>query len=254
MQHGTLDYRKGMPTQEFAEALKEKLLRHKVLVVSGVDPTVEQRPFWDEVSDLAGEVIPIDEQISGVKTGGKWLEIRYDPSIKNAYRYANIAQPMHTDGSHISNAPDIYFFYCVRQASAGGETTFIDSTELTELLAKLDPGLLRALRETPVCFSKAGDEKTRPILGEDRHGLQLTWNYYCVSPDERPEVKDLAERFHAFLQAEVAGRRVMPVRLEPGQAVFFHDERLLHGRNGFEASQRDDRFFWKTGFRFKLYH
>ncbi|MFO0602593.1 MAG: TauD/TfdA family dioxygenase [Polyangiales bacterium] len=255
MQHGTLEYRKGMSTREFGEALREVLLKHKVMVASGVDPTVEQRPFWDEVSELAGEVIHIAERPTGEKTGDKWMEIRYDPSIKNAYRHANIAQPMHTDGSYLSNAPDVMFFYCIKQASAGGETTFLDSAELVDILEKKDPALLADLRTTPVRFSKAGDEKTRPIISEDRHGLLLTWNYHCVDPDETPAVKDLAERFHAFLQREVvAEKRALPILLQPGEAVFFHDERLIHGRNAFDAHERNDRFFWKTGFRFAKYH
>jgi|GEM_PF-652673 len=255
MEHGRLDYRKGMSTREFAEALRDELLAHKVMVVTNVDPTVEQRPFWDEVSEMAGEVIAIAEQPSGEKTGDKWMEIRYDPAIKNAYRHANIAQPMHTDGSYLSNAPDIMFFYCVRQASAGGETTFIDSMEFVDVLQQKDPSLYTALRETPVHFSKAGDEKRRPIITEDRHGLVMTWNYHCVDPNESPAVKDLAERLHAFLQREVVSeRRTMPILLQPGEAVFFHDERVLHGRNSFDAQERNDRFFWKTGFRFAKYH
>ena len=101
----------------------------------------------------------------------------------------------------------------------------------------------------------ADDQKTRPILAEDAHGLVVTWNYHCVDPHESPAVKDLAERFHAFLQREVVGeRRTLPVLLQPGQAVFFHDERVIHGRNAFDATERNDRFFWKTGFRFAKYH
>ena len=68
-----------------------------------------------------------------------------------------------------------------------------------------------------------------------------------------PEVKDLAERLHAFLNAEVVNaKRTLPILLQPGEAVFFHDERVIHGRNSFDAKERNDRFFWKTGFRFKL--
>lgn len=251
MEHGTLEYREGVSTEEFAAALRDKLLNHKVLVVSNVDPTKEQRPFWDAVSERAGEVVALAEVPSGEKTGEKWMEIRYDPDIKNAYRHANIAQPMHTDGSYLSNAPDVVFFYCLRQASSGGETTFLDSVELVDVLRQRDPGLLSELRETPIVFSKAGDRKVRPAIGEDAQGLVMTWNYHCVDPDETPAVKALVERYHAFLNRYVVGeRRTMPVRLQPGQAVFFHDERVIHGRNAFEATQRNDRFFWKTGFKF----
>jgi alpha-ketoglutarate-dependent taurine dioxygenase len=252
MEHGTLEYRKDIGTREFGAALRDKLLKHKVLVVAGVDPTIEQRPFWDEVSELAGDVVNLAEVPSGEKTGEKWMEIRYDPAIQNAYRHSANAQPMHTDGSYLSNAPDVVFFYCIKQASRGGETTFLDSTELVDVLQRDDVGLLRALRETPIHFSKADDEKTRPVITEDAAGIVMTWNYHCVDPNVRPEVKDLTERFHAFLQRHVVeAKRAMPVLLQPGQAVFFHDERLIHGRNAFDASARNDRFFWKTGFKFR---
>jgi alpha-ketoglutarate-dependent taurine dioxygenase len=252
MKHGSVDYREGMPTAEFASELRRALEGYKVVVASGIDPTKEQRPFWDDVSEKVGDVMAIDERVTGEKTGERWIEIRFDPSIENAYRYSKNAQPLHTDGSYHRDPPDVFFFYCLRQASAGGATTFIDSEELSALLDKEDRGLARAVRETPVHFSKGGDEKTRPILGSDARGLLMTWNYHCVDPGESPEVKDLAERFHSFLQRKVVGEeRTLPVTLQPGQAVFFHDERLLHGRNAFSASAQGDRFFWKTGFKFR---
>jgi alpha-ketoglutarate-dependent taurine dioxygenase len=252
VKHGVVEYRDGMPLAEFAAEIRHALLTHKVLVTSGVDPTREQRPFWDEVSEAAGDVVAIDERVGGEKTGERWLEIRYDPAVANAYRYSRNAQPLHTDGSYLGNAPDVMFFYCVRQAAAGGATTFIDSQDLIDLVGREDAGLFRALRETPVKFSKAGDEKTRPILGEDAFGPQLTWNYYCMDPNERPEVKDLVERFHSFLEGRIVGEeRTMPIRLRPGEAVFFQDERLLHGRNAFSAQEKGDRFMWKTGFKFR---
>ena len=252
MKHGIVQYREGIAPSEFAALLRSALLSNKVVVASGIDPTREQRPFWDEVSDLTGQCMQIGEQPSGERTGEKWMEVRYDPRFPNAYRHSKNAQPMHTDGSYWSDAPDVVFFYCLRQASAGGETTFLDSLELIDLLKAKDRELFQALESTPIKFSKADDFKTRPVITHDAVGPIMTWNYHCVDPNESPEVKALAERFHSFLQREVvAEKRALPIHLQPGQAVFFHDERLIHGRNAFSASQENDRFFWKTGFKFK---
>jgi alpha-ketoglutarate-dependent taurine dioxygenase len=252
VKHGIVEYREGMPPAEFVAPLRQALLEHKVVVASGVDPTREQRPFWDEVSEQVGECIHTAERLNGEKSGEKWTEIRFDPAISNAYRYSKNAQPLHTDGSYQRNAPDVMFFYCVRAAPVGGATTFIDSLELLDFVGREDAGLLRALRETPVKFSKAGDERTRPIFGEDALGPVFTWNYYCVDPGEPAEVKALAERFHALLERRVVGEeRTTPILLRPGEAVFFHDSRLLHGRNAFSALQENDRFFWKAGFKFQ---
>lgn len=252
MQRATVWFREGTTAAEFADTLRTALLHNKLVVTKGLDASREQRPFWDDVTERAGEVISLGERPSGEKTGEKWLEIRYDPAIKNAYRHANIAQPMHTDGSYLSNAPDVVFFYCLHQASSGGETTFFDSEALIDLLSKSDKPLLRDLMTTAVKFSKVDDHKTRKIIDEDNLGPVLNWNYYCIDPASPPEHKALAERFHDFLETRVVGEnQALPVRLEPGHAVFFHDERLIHGRNAFDAKLANDRFFWKTAFRLR---
>lgn len=239
----------GESAKDFAERIRHGLSRAKLILTKGVPPDEDARPFWDTVSETLGECLLIAEDAqTGNKLGQKWMEIRYDPKFPNAYRHSKNAQPLHTDGSYVSNAPEITFFYCLKQARAGGETTFIDSTDVCELLRAEDPGLLTALRATPVVFSKADDRRRRKIIDEDAEGLVMNWNYYCVDPAEPAEVKDLAERFHAFCQTRIVGeRRTYPLRLEPGHAVFFRDERLLHGRNSFDASDANDRFFWKGG-------
>lgn len=251
MEPSKVSYRKSMTNGEFASEIREALLRSKLVVTSGVEASATQMAFWDDVSEQSGSgcVMFGEDYKTGRKLGLKWQEIRYDGSIQNAYRYSKNAQPLHTDGSYLAEGPEIVFFFCVKQASAGGETTFIDSAELIELLDKRDRGLLTALQQTPVHFSKAEEHKTRPIIHEDGLGALMTWNYYCVDPSEPADTKLLAERFHTFLQEQVVGQqRIVPVRLAPGEAVFFHDERLLHGRNAFEAAARDDRFLLKTAF------
>ena len=32
-----------------------------------------------------------------------WMEVRFDPKIKNAYRHSSNSQPLHTDGSYIKS-------------------------------------------------------------------------------------------------------------------------------------------------------
>jgi len=37
----------------------------------------------------------------------------------------------------------------------------------------------------------------------------------------------------------------VPIKLAPGDAVVWKDERLLHGRNAFQADKMGERFLWK---------
>jgi alpha-ketoglutarate-dependent taurine dioxygenase len=63
-----------------------------------------------------------------------------------------------------------------------------------------------------------------------------------VDEQNTPEAKDLCLRFHQFLEERIhhAGI-VLPLTLQPGEAVFFHDERLLHGRYAFFTDAKGGR-------------
>jgi alpha-ketoglutarate-dependent taurine dioxygenase len=251
MRHATITYLPGMSHQEFAAIIRDSLTRSKLVVTRGVDPTVDQRPFWDVVSESCGKgCVQLGEDFkTGDKSGSKWNEIRYDGSIQNAFRYSRNAQPLHTDGAYLAASPEIVFFYCIRQASAGGETVFLDSSRLISMLAGKEPDLLDQLRSVPVLFSKAKERKIRTIIGKDDMGDLLTWNYFTVDRSVGPEIRIMADHFQKFLEDEVVKRGLTyPVLLKPGDAVFFHDQRQLHGRNAFEAHEKDDRYLLKTAF------
>lgn len=250
MEHLSVDYRQGMPIAEFAAQIRDALGRSKLVVTTGVEPSANSTIFWDQVSEQIGSPChQFQEDMTGARTGEKWQEIRYNPDVQNSYRYGKNAQPLHTDGSYMKNGPGVVFFFCIKAAPSGGATTFIDSEELVSSLRKGDPELLRDLERTSVHFSKASEHKTRPIISTDSEGLLLTWNYYCVDATEPAFNKALAERFHQFLQQKiVAARRLTPVALRAGEAVFFKDERLLHGRDAFLAERHDDRFLLKSAF------
>jgi alpha-ketoglutarate-dependent taurine dioxygenase len=246
-----LEYSSDQPAASFAERIRDGLLRGRVVITRGVDPKIDQKPFWDEVSESVGTGCYefCEDYRTGLRTGEKWQEIRFDPAIQNAYRYSKNAQPLHTDGSYNADGPEIVFFYCIKAARSGGATTFIDGPDLVELLRREERALYEDLVKTPVLFSKANDNKRRPIVSEDARGPLFTWNYYCVDPSEPPEIKELAERFHGYLQRRVVGDKLtLPICLSPGEAVFFHDERLLHGRDAFEAEAPGDRFLLKSAF------
>lgn len=106
--------------------------------------------------------------------------------------------------------------------------------------------MLRELRELPITFfSRNGYGRTRPVLTEDAFGPVLAWNYYRVERTS-DAVANLAERFRSFLEEKVVGGGlVSSVRLARGEALFFKDERLLHGRYSFMANAVAERHLRK---------
>jgi hypothetical protein len=213
------------------------------------------RSFYDAATEKVGKCVLIGEDFTkgGVQTGEKWLEIRYDHDIPDlaAYRHSKNAQPLHTDESYISDPADIMFFYCVNRAEFGGATTFIDGPALVEHLKNYDLQLFEDLTKTEVCYKKADQFRTRPIITFDSKGVPMfNYNYYCVSREETEFNKQLNQRFFNYLEDQVAhSYMVTEVYLAPGESVAWWDEYVLHGRNSFKAEKTNDRYIWKAGIK-----
>ena len=237
---------------EFGSLVRDQLDSTKVVHVTGLEPSVNQRDFYERVCDRIGlPILADDDATTGAKNGGRWTDVQYNQDLETYFRHSKTAQPLHTDSSYEDVSHDVVMLYCCRQAPEGGESVFLDSIDLIYHLNAKQPALLDALQSTSLRFQKGATYKTRPVIGYDARGPVLTWNYYRARP-ERPHDKALVEGLHAFLSDYVVGGgRAFVRRLEPGEAVFFKDERLLHGRNAFTARSNGDRLFWKAAIRIR---
>jgi alpha-ketoglutarate-dependent taurine dioxygenase len=233
---------------ETKEAVGDLLQKYKLVHLIDCDSNLNLHDYFTELSDFLGLVINMDEdRITGERTGKRWIDIAYDPEYPDKYRSSNTRQPLHTDNSYLNHHDAVNYFYCLSQAQVGGATFFLDSELLIEVL-ELDNEhqLLEDLKTIPVCFSKEGVSKTKPIITEDELGLRLNYNYYPLDKDNTPEAKDLVERFQFFLEDRIQNSGICTdVLLRKGDAVFFHDERVLHGRNAFFTSNKGDRVLIK---------
>lgn len=226
----------------------------KVVVVNPTSPVLDVRGFYEGLFPYLGRPAFLAEDATVTKrnqqrTGEIWMQIRYDPSIQNAYRHSANAQPLHTDGSYIPDFPNSSFLACVANSGEGGETVFIDSLVLVEVLAEEAPELLQAIQSHKVLHSRSGDQRSEEILKELKGNWLLNWNYYCVSDDNSKEVICLSEDFQQFLlNSKGVEQSLVNVKLEPGQAVMWKDSEVLHGRNAFSADKAGERFIWKCAF------
>lgn len=240
-----------------ASELKNSIPEYVLIHLANFTFDVSSKQFYESVSDMMGEVQPIDEdKKTGEQTGERWIDITFDPAEPNKYRSSKTRQPYHTDDSYIEvkgAEGRVTFFYCESQADNGGATTFLNSDVILDSI-KLDGEfqLLEDIRKIPVKFSKGGIEKVRTILNEDETGKIWTWNWHCVDNKNTPEALDTARRFHEFLENRMLMSGLADsVLLKPGEAVFFHDHRLLHGRNAFFTKEFGGRKLIKGAFVLK---
>ncbi len=255
-----MNYFKKIDYKNFANAfgeLQNDIPNYQVIHLADFTFDVSTDEFYRSVSDRLGEPQPIDEdKQTGSLTGERWIDITFDPAEPNKYRSSNTRQPFHTDDSYIEITGAegrVTFFYCESQASIGGATTFLKSDDIIGAL-KFDQEfqLLEDIQKIPIKFSKSDSVKVRPILNEDNAGKIWNWNWHCVEKNNTPEALYVAKRFHNFLENRIlmAGL-ALSVHLMPGEAVFFHDHRLLHGRNAFFTKEPGGRKLIKGAFVLK---
>lgn len=231
------------------DGLRKLLSENKVVVLRSSTNEDSSLNYFEPFCEQVGSIIDLDEDLkSGVPTGKRWIDITYDPAITDRYRTAPVAQPLHTDYSYIDIPDVIQFIYCVSQARLGGATTFINADMVVQLLELSgEQKLLIELCELPVTFRKAERKRRIPILRRLNDGWHFNWNYFCLDTDASPEEVQLVETFHAFLQNRVVPSGLLTsARLEKGDAVFFHDELVLHGRNAYFAAEKGERTLLKS--------
>ena len=236
--------------ESFPAQMKEALLQNKIVHLTGIPEGTDYKAYYSALVDSLGEIVNVDEDINtgNSKSNERWTDVRYDKNNDFTFRHANTRQPLHTDAAYVNFDLDVNFFFCMENAEVGGATTFFDSDDLIKVLEKFEPALYEKLKRVEVDFGKGDDQrKRRKIIDKDQRGIKLNWNYFRVMPDNTREAIEMCEEFHKFLENKVvAGGLLTGVYLKPGEAAFFQDDRILHGRNSFYG----DRNLIKGGFNF----
>ncbi|MCB9205113.1 MAG: TauD/TfdA family dioxygenase [Flavobacteriales bacterium] len=182
---------------------------------------------------LSNEDTRTGELIAKTWTNIEFLEKeRYD-----SYKHSNHYQPLHTDYGYFSIEVDISVLFCVAQATLGGSTFFISVGQLVEILSFHHPKLFEKLTALPVQFGRGEhplSNNTDCVLSKVEGKWRINWNFYRVKDSNSEEVISMAADFKAFLEEQIVlGNLVSYIRLNPGEAVFFHDRAVLHGRCAF---------------------
>lgn len=244
----------GMTPAATRAAIGPAFAKAKVLKIAGFKAPGDPLVFWHEAGCAVGEPAKFLEASSGevqatAQYNGHWMDVRFEPDKLDTYRHANVGQPLHSDGAYAHVVQDIGLFYLEKQASEGGESLFVDAADIASRSARLNPQLHHDLFNMPLKFGKGATGRTVPILREVEGRLKINWNWFRVLPDQGEAQAKLREDFRLFLESMVqTSPAIAAFRLNAGEAVFFRDDEVLHGRRGYAAKVSGDRLLWKTYF------
>ncbi|EFL04403.1 MULTISPECIES: TauD/TfdA family dioxygenase [Actinomycetes] len=224
------------PGGDTVDVVGEALAEHKVVVLRRAADVDSDAFYWRLASALGHFHFHFrDEDPGGLDKPGR-LDIRYDPDLAagSRYRYGNGRMPLHVDGVYSDVDFDVFFIRCRAAARFGGATFAVDGTTVVEYLSASDPALLRALLNVEVRFSKGERVVTRRVIDYEGGDPVFNWSSTRVAGDNPPEVVRMCARFADFCEQRlVDGGLVEQIRLAPGDAVFVHNRKVLHGRYAF---------------------
>ena len=226
--------------------------KNKVFILKSNKTGNDIRNFYEFFCKTFGKIYELAEDVrkgdrDNQRTKGKWMEVRFDPSFKDAYRHSSAEQPLHTDGSYIPNFPNATLMCCVANSKKGGETIFLDVIDLVECLKQDDIELLDYLLTENFIHERSGDKRIEKIIDQyEKNKFLINFNYFCISKTNSQKNLIMAKRLFDYLcNSKKIKDKIKYVKLSPGDAVTWKDRELLHGRNSFRASESSERFLWK---------
>ncbi|MGE0137609.1 MAG: TauD/TfdA family dioxygenase [Ilumatobacteraceae bacterium] len=193
-----------------------------------------------------GTVLAIAERFGFVRETnfGRLFDVRSVPN-SNDLAYRTVALGPHTDNPYRDPVPGIQLLHCLVNETTGGLSSLVDAVAVTDRLRADDPGGFELLATTVVRFRFRDDDTDlvarRPIVDLDHRG-RVTGLQYSPRMDQVPLVSlaettayQRARRRLADLLNDPAYQIVF--RLDPGEAMIFSNERVLHGRTEFDLNE-----------------
>lgn len=206
---------------------------------------------------------------------GDLFHVRSIPKALNI-AYTTVALSPHQDLAYFESKPGMQLLHCIRNQQdeiQGGESLLIDAIAAAESLRVMEPNYFHTLCRSYATFHKQREGAdmvyNRPhiVLGDMGQVVAVHWS----PPFEAPPMGMPEDEMEAYLEAYAAFERMLDDQLfpspsqtsavlppsvdaklyqyakdytwerslEPGDMLVFNNQRMLHGRRGFELLHPD---------------
>lgn len=191
------------------------------------------REHTEEIAALVGKLRMTNYEIYE-------LESKPNPEI-----VGDMAVPLapHTDEPYRVDPPAITFFHVIAQSDDGGASTLLDSFRLVEQLRGQNPAAFDLLARIPARFHRSliegrYFEYQNPIIQLDSDGdvssVRLLDRALAPVDCELEQVEPFYAALRELLELSYRGEGQIEFKLAPGEMLVFNNQRLMHGRTGFD--------------------
>jgi gamma-butyrobetaine dioxygenase len=193
----------------------------------------------------SGQVLRFAESVGFVRETnyGRHFEVLAVPDPNNL-AYTSLGLPLHTDNPYREPCPTVQLLHCLAAAPTGGASHFADGFSAAERMRADDPNGLETLATTLLQFrfhdSETDLRAVRPMIELDVTGAvtAVSVNHRSMEPPNTDSI-DTARFYRAYQRfTELLREDQIEITLQPGELVAFDNRRVLHGRSGFDLTER----------------
>ena len=219
---------------ELSKSIYDALTQYPYyVVVNGFTPLRERNQLMDLARAIRAKISPPSRsnrentnKVSFTKVYINRQSGETEESSVTRYSRTDLPLPPHTDSSYMMLPHEIVAFHCIEADENGGESIMIP---VDDILQNLDKEVLACFREPVYPFGQGshaiicGDEDN-PLIRYYQAQVQRSLN----------EDNSLSEKHQTALKAldELLDENHIQQQfhLKPGQIVFMHNHKVLHGR------------------------
>ncbi|MEY2920546.1 MAG: hypothetical protein RL261_1851 [Pseudomonadota bacterium] len=228
----TLDYEDYMNTDAGLRAWIEAIQVHGIVHMRNVPAQ-------------AGQLVDVTRRIGPVRSTnfGDYYDVVSMPN-PNASAYTSMGLELHTDLANWHSPPDVQLLFCIKSSVRGGESLFADGFRIAEDLRVKDPAAFELLSSYPLEFrfhdGSCDIRTSAPPIALDGDGriTRVRFNNWLRAP--MVLLEHLVEPMYAALETFWRMLRDpgyhLNLRLEPGCLITYDNNRVLHGRAGFDPT------------------
>ncbi|BFG05304.1 gamma-butyrobetaine dioxygenase [Drosophila madeirensis] len=185
-------------------------------------------------------------------TYGDEFSVRAQPGASN-YAYLAAPLPLHTDMPYFEYKPGVTLLHTLEQSdSPGGVNLLTDAYHVADLMRERYPAQFRVLCQTPVDWADIGRDGElefhniwrAPVINLDAEGRYVRINHSIPQRDSHFSVP--LERVRPWYEAmalfvRLANEQACSFKTTPGDVLTFNNLRLVHGRTGYDDTDRNVR-------------